>query len=432
MLSATYQLAKPKDISVRRCVGGTLLLAGSKSIENRLWVIAALSSKATIIEASSQCDDAKSMRQAVRRLGCRVDVLGKDYRGRRYQVHGGHARWWREASLSVGDAGTAGRFLLGALASVEEGRYTMAVSEQLARRPWQDLLVALTGQGATIKREGRQFVILSSGLRGGSLSIAGHLSSQFISSLLLAAPYASSDVRLHLSEPVLSRPYIDMTISLMCLAGAKVLWTASDELKVCHRSRYTGGTYAIEADFSSASYPLVLAAIWGVSLSLEGVSKESIQGDFFIFSALTKMGCRFAWEENRVTMSSPKQLKSVDLDLSDHTDLAPAIAAASLFASGVSRLSGLAHSEHKECRRLSTLASLFTELGAELSKDSDSLTIKPLKHPRPAVLDPLGDHRMAMACACVASKVGGVRLLNPECVRKSYPHFWQDFAKLCP
>lgn len=433
----------------------------SKSLTVRSLAVAGLAAGVSTITNPLVAGDTGIMARALGALGIVVD-------------HGAHAWTVRGcagslpssgARLDLGNAGTAMRFLTPIVAT-GRGRYVLDGSERMRRRPIGDLLAALDALGVkarSIHGNGCPPVeIHADGLRGGEVAIVGGVSSQFLSGLLMAAPCASGDLTIRVNGMLVSRPYVEMTLDVMRSFGAEVETDAAPDrpsappaaaarltrtipgltFHVRGGSGYQACEYAVEGDASSACWWFAAAAITGGRVRLPGISRESKQGDLGFLGLLEAMGCRVAWTKagnpegidasgksiDRVEVEGGT-LRGIEADLRDMPDVAPALAAVALFASGPTRITGAAHLRDKESDRIAGLASGLGSLGALVEEHRDGLTIRPSKL-QAATLDPLDDHRLAMAFAVAGLGIGGVTILNPACVGKSYPDFFETLRSI--
>jgi 3-phosphoshikimate 1-carboxyvinyltransferase len=339
-----------------------------------------------------------------------------------------------QARLHLGNAGTAIRFLT-PIVALGRGRYLLDGDERMRRRPIGDLLAALNALGVparSVLGNGCPPVeVTASGLPGGEVAIRGSVSSQFLSGLLLAAPCAAQDLRIAIEGPLVSRPYVDLTLDVMARFGARVEIEGPGAYLARAGAGYAACAYDVEGDASSACWWFAAAAITRGRARVSGIPRSSKQGDLGFLRILEAMGCRVAWRPEHggdagsgVVEVEGGPLRGVTADLGDMPDVAPALAATAVFASTPTRITGAGHLRDKESDRIAGLAAGLGALGAFTEEHRDGLTIRPGPL-RPAALDPLGDHRLAMAFAVAGLGIGGVEVLDPECVSKSYPDFFE-------
>lgn len=420
---------------------------GSKSITNRALLIAALADGTSRLANPLHSEDTEVMLTALRQTGVSVQ---SEADGAVIRICGTGGRLQRsEADIFVGNSGTTIRFLTAALAACATGRFRLYGVPRMHERPIGELVQALRLLGARIEYEGREgfppLVVHGGGLRGGEVTLSGSTSSQFVSGLLMAAPLASGTVVVHLEGPVVSAPFVEMTLRLMQLFDARVdaEWNihvgkaASVERGTRVATfRVTPGGYkarelAIEPDATAASYFWGAAALTGGQVTVRGLTRSSLQGDIAFVDLLARMGARVHIEPDAITAEG-HQLKGIEADMSAISDTAPTLAVLAAFASGQTRLWGLAHTRHQETDRVHAIATELTRIGAHVEERPDALVITP-GSPRPAVIETYNDHRIAMAFALAGLRIPGLRIRNPACTAKTYPGYWNDlFALLKP
>jgi len=414
-------------------VCATVSLSGSKSLTNRYLLCAALADGESVLEGASLSIDSRHMIEGLRRLGIAVEVQKCSARIR---VRGcrGHLPA-TEADLDVGDAGTVMRFLT-ALSALGWGRYRLDGSPRMRERPIGPLVDALRTLGAPIGYEAAEgyppVVVHGRGLAGGNVCMQVLVSSQFLSALLMVAPYAGSDVFISLDGPLPSEPYAAMTQAVMRNMGVEVLETRRRRFIVPAGQRYRGAQYAIEPDASAAAYFWAAAAITGGRVRTEGLSHNSIQGDVHFADVLAQMGCTVSWGPDFIKVAGPPTdgLTGIDVDLNAMPDTVPTLAVVALFARGPTTIRNVAHLRVKETDRLAALASELTRLGARVETQPDGLTVFPPACPRPTTIETYGDHRMAMSFSIAGLAIDGVTVRNADCVAKSLPEFFEVLDSL--
>jgi 3-phosphoshikimate 1-carboxyvinyltransferase len=402
---------------------------GSKSITNRALICAALAEGDSLLRGALDSDDTRVMIEALRRLGVGLEVRPAEGIIRVNGVAGQFSTT-DVLELHVGNSGTTMRFLA-AMLCLGQGDFRLDGNQRMRQRPIADLLSALTQLGAHIESElgnGCPPVrVVASGLPGGHATIRGDLSSQFLSGLLMAAPYARTPVRLTVVGRLVSQPYIAMTLRLMAAFGINAL-QLDDWQFVVPLGHYRGQEYAIEPDASAASYFLAAAAIAGGCVTVEGLSRDSLQGDVAFADVLQRMGCQVEWGAEGVTVRGGS-LQGIEVDMNAISDTVPTLAAVALFARGPTTIAGVAHIRHKESDRIRDLAVELRKLGAMVHERSEGLQIVPgTLHG--AAIDTYDDHRMAMSLALVGLRVKGVVINDPGCTAKTYPEFFKDLAAL--
>jgi 3-phosphoshikimate 1-carboxyvinyltransferase len=342
----------------------------------------------------------------------------------------------KRAEVSVGNAGTAMRFLT-ALLALGRGDYIIDGDARMRQRPIEDLLVALRTLGATadsVRGDGCPPVkVGGGGLRGGTTRLRGGTSSQYLSAILLAAPPVPEGVRVEIEGPLVSRPYVHLTMDVMRRFGAEVQ-SAPDgpepNVFVVPPGRpYRPCDLEIEGDYSSASYFFAAAAVTGGRVRVDRLDPKSSQGDAQFLRLLERTGCRVETGDAWVSVEGPEALFGIEADCRGMPDIVPTLAVVALFARGPSRISGVPHLKVKESDRIAALVAEISRLGGAATPASDGLTIEP----RPlhgARIDTYSDHRLAMAFAVAGLRVPGVLIVDPGCVSKSYPDFWEHFDRL--
>ncbi|MPZ51163.1 MAG: 3-phosphoshikimate 1-carboxyvinyltransferase [Acidimicrobiia bacterium] len=394
---------------------------GSKSITNRALVCAALANGISRLHDPLNAEDTKVMRDAVRRLGITIDDVDDPW-----LVLGGDPLVG--TPIDVGASGTTARFIT-ALAGLADGFSTIDGTERMRQRPIGALTDALHHMGiAATATNGFPPVSITGGKpQGGVVNVDGSSSSQVVSAVMLIAPMADGPVDLRFVGEVTSRPYLDITTDVMGAFGATVQPTA-DGFRI-EPTGYRRAELFIEADMSSAAYPLVAAAITGGHVTVRGVGRTTSQPDIVVVDALEKMGCAVRRGDDYLTVVGRRDgLKPIDIDLQDAPDAAQALAVAAVCASGPSSLSGLHTLRIKETDRLAALDNELTRVGAVTRVEGDTLHISP-GDLRPAVIRTYDDHRMAMSFALLGLVTDGIVIEDPACVSKTWPDYFETLAR---
>jgi 3-phosphoshikimate 1-carboxyvinyltransferase len=344
----------------------------------------------------------------------------------------------REGSFFIANSGTSIRFLTAALAACE-GTFQLHGVQRMHQRPIRDLLEGLKQLGADVKSTNPDrpdcppVQLHAKGLQGGIARVLGNVSSQFLSGLMMAAPYATADVLLEVEGDLVSKPYVDMTASVMRSFGVAIQDEGNQLYRITAPRVYRGIEYAIEPDASAASYFFAAAAILGKHVRVLGLSLQALQGDVAFVHVLEKMGAKVVtssvddpdpWIE-----VSGRASRGVDIDMGNISDTVQTLAAVALFAEGTTTVRGVEHNRHKETDRITDLARELRKLGASVDEFQDGLSIHP-QPLRPAEIDTYNDHRMAMSLGLVCLKQNDVFIRNPRCTEKTYPHFFEDLARL--
>jgi len=405
-------------------VEATITLPGSKSFTHRALIAASLADGASVLINPLRAEDTLLTASALSQLGSSINWPGASC-----EVQGTGAKLQvPEKPIYLGDSGTSMR-LLTAVVALGHGRYRLLGSERLSQRPIQDLLDALTPLGVEAVSEADTgcppVTVNARGLAGGPTRVAGRISSQFLSALLLIAPLAHKDVEITVIGELVSRPYVDITLEVMSAFG--IAYSRQDYLffRVPAGQRYQARTYEIEGDASSASYFLGAAAITAGRVQLTNLNTNSCQGDSRFVHILEQMGCKVEHSAKGMVLQG-KPLKGLTVDMSDMPDLVPTLAVVAAFAQGKTVITGVAHLRHKESNRLEAVTSELHKLGIAAQETPEGLTI-PGGHPHGTTIETYNDHRIAMSFALAGLKIPGLVITNEQCVAKSFPEFWEYF-----
>lgn len=401
---------------------------GSKSITNRALICAALAQGRSILRGALQSEDTEVMIESLRRLGIPVSV---DSAASTFEITGFGKNWPNHtAELFIGNSGTSVRFLTAMLAT-GKGEYRLDGIARMRERPIGDLLASLRELGVdAVDENGNQcppVMIRANGVRGGETTIRGNVSSQFLSAMLMAAPYANSPITVEIEGELVSKPYASMTLEVMKSFG--ITAHRDDWARVTiPTGNYHGCQYEIEPDASAASYFWAAAAVTGGEVTVEGLTKRALQGDVRFCDALEQMGCRVIESNDALTVRGAA-LRGIDIDMNDFSDTVQTLAVVALFAKGVTRIRNVAHIRHKETDRVGDLARELRKLGAAVVEFEDGLEITPGEL-RGATIATYNDHRMAMSFAIAGLKQDDVSIENPGCTAKTYPKFFDDLERL--
>jgi 3-phosphoshikimate 1-carboxyvinyltransferase len=420
-----------------RAAQGAVALPGSKSISNRTLLLAALADGATTLHGLLAADDTARMLEALATLGVRID---HDAATAVARVQGCGGRFpVAHADLFLGNAGTAFRPLTAVLA-MQGGDYAVRGVARMHERPIGDLVDALHAAGCTVTYEAvRGYPPLrigaSGGSAGGPIAIRGDVSSQFLSALLMALPLAAGALQcatpVHVTTPLISRPYVDITTNLMRRFGVPVSMPADDTFVVPATARYRApGTLAVEGDASAASYFLAAGVLGGGPVRVSGVGRESIQGDVAFADVLLGQGADVRFGDDWIEARRGAPLQGGTIDCTAIPDAAMTLAMTALFAAAPTRLTGIGSWRVKETDRIAAMAAELRKLGATVSSGDDWLEVAPLAEFSHAAIDTYDDHRMAMCFALAAFGGAGVTIRDPACVRKTYPQFFDVFRSI--
>jgi 3-phosphoshikimate 1-carboxyvinyltransferase len=424
---------------------GSIVLPGSKSISNRALLLAALSIGTTTLKNLLDADDTQVMRNALRQLG--LSVIDKENKVCVVEGCGGKFPV-READLFMGNAGTAIRPLTAALA-MQGGNYRLSGVARMHERPIRDLVDGLRQVGAKIEyelQEGYPPIQISAAdiQIKDVVKVRGDVSSQFLTALLMALPLVANDpVRIEVIGELISRPYIDITLKLMARFGVNVACPDMQSFvipaKTSEAVYKSPGQLSVEGDASSASYFLALGAIGGGSVKVLGVGKDSIQGDVAFADALALMGANINAGEDWIEVAGVKnangKLNGITIDCTEIPDAAMTLAVAALFAEGPTRLNSIASWRVKETDRIAAMAKELKKVGAIVEEGADYIVVQAppsqsdWKSPAEGI-DTYDDHRMAMCFSLAAFGPNALMINDPNCVAKTFPTYFAEFAKV--
>jgi 3-phosphoshikimate 1-carboxyvinyltransferase len=322
--------------------------------------------------------------------------------------------------------------LLTALAGLGKGRYTIQGTERMHERPIEDLLDGLIQLGISAKSINKNdcppVEVLGGIGKGGGIKLRCDKSSQFLSAILLIAPYLQNRVDIRIIEGPVSKPYIDMTLDVMARYGVPVERKGYQLFKIDPSGPYRSGSYTVEPDASQAGYFWSSAAITGADIKVKGISRDSLQGDIRIISLLESMGCRTNQEQDGIrVMGGP--LSGIHADMQDIPDMVPTLAVVAAFAKGTTIIKNVAHLKQKESNRLAAVVRELNKMGIKASCTHDGLMIEG-GTPHGAVIETYNDHRIAMSFAMAGLLTPGIDIQDPMCVEKSFPNFWDVFGTL--
>jgi len=430
------------DLPPARRAAGALRLPGSKSITNRALLLSALARGTTRLERLLESDDTRVMREALAALGVPVrhvdgaqaaEVTGVG--GIRFPV--------KRASIFLGNSGTSARSLVAALAFAD-GDYVLSGVPRMHERPISDLVDALKMAGARIEYTGTQgfpplAIAPHPGTPAGSITIRGDISSQFTSGLLMALGATGQGATVGIEGDLISKPYVELTLSSMERFGVRVGREGWARFRIPAGSGYVSpGTMAVEGDASSASYFLAAGTLGGGPVRVEGVGRDSAQGDVHFARVLEAMGAKVRFGDDWIEAAGAPPLKPFDLDMNRIPDAAMTAAVLALFATGACTLRNIGSWRVKETDRIAAMATELMKFGADVEAGPDHLRVAPPKdflqpstlHPSTVAVATYDDHRMAMCFSLASFGPIPVRILDPGCVSKTYPGYFADFARL--
>ncbi len=410
---------------LRRPVDADVSVPGSKSYTNRALLIAALANGRSRLTGALESDDTRYMAGALSALGVDIrveceSIFSIDGAGGRIPVS--------SAKLFVGNSGTTARFLA-AYAALGNGSYTLDGAPRMRERPIQDLIDGLRHLGVRARSLAGNgcppVVVDGSGLEGGRTHMAGDRSSQYLTALLLVAPYARRDVEIRVTGALVSRPYIDMTVRIMRDFGVCVDVKDDNVFQVKAGQRFRPSEYAIEPDASNASYFFAAAALTGGRIKVRNLSPESAQGDVRFVDVLNRMGCAVSNRPDGIEVRGPERLSGIDVDMNAMPDVVQTLCALAPFASEPVTVRNIANLRIKETDRIAAVVAELNKLGVRADARPDALTVYPAARIRPAELDTYDDHRMAMSMALIGLKAPGIAIRDPACVNKTFPSYFQ-------
>ncbi len=421
-----------KEITPLSTIDATVEVPGSKSITQRALIAAALADGESTLLGPLESEDTRYTAAALEQMGVAVEK-GKD----KWVVQGNGGRIATpDKEIFLGNNGTATRFLT-SVAALGSGTFQINGDERMAERPISPLMQALKGWGvdiASINNNGcPPLLIKANGLSGGKTILPEGKSSQYLSSLLLVGPYAGKMAELDVEGEILSLPYVIMTLAVMEEFGIRVEANEALNSYTIPQGTYKAREYAIEGDASNASYFYAAAAITGGEVTVPNVPVPSLQGDAVFVALLARMGCQINKTGEGLTVSGPKELKGITIDMGGMPDVVPTLAVVASQARGRTTIKNIAHLRIKECDRLHVMAVELAKMGARVQELDDTLIIEGKDSDAPmhgAEIKTYNDHRIAMSFAVAGLAVPGVKILGEECVAKSFPDFWERFALL--
>jgi 3-phosphoshikimate 1-carboxyvinyltransferase len=405
----------------------TVEVPGSKSLTQRALIAASLAQGKSLIRHALIAEDTQHLMAGLKKLGAGIDPVAGGF-----EITGtGGVITNKCNELFLGNNGTALRFLT-ALVCLGRGRYVLTGEPRLCERPVGPLVSSLQEMGVEIACHNNcpPVQIMANGLRGGRITLKDIESSQYVSALLLCGPYTAKGIELSLTGNIVSAPYIDLTVRVMNDFGAKVLPTGNREYIVDTQHIYSGRDYSIEGDASSASYFFLAAALLKKTVRVDGVCRESAQGDIRLLDIMERLGCRVVSGENFVQVSAG-DLVSGDMtfDMGDMPDMVPTLGVLAAFRKGRTRITNVAHLRIKESNRLAAMVTELNRIGIAASELPDGLMVEG-GQPRPALIETYNDHRIAMSFAVAGLVKPGIEISGRKCVDKSFPGFWQEVAKI--
>ncbi len=403
-------------------INSSVMIPGSKSLTNRALIMAALANGRTIISGILKSDDSYWCIDSLKKLGIKIDIQDD-----RAYIEGKEGEW-DSSNLYIGAAGTIARFLPGALALSSKGTWEIEASESMSKRPISPLIDALQELGADISYLNDKgyypLSIKGKELAGGHVNLSGKISSQFISGLLIPAPYAKGSITVNIKDDIVQHAYVLLTLQLMEKFGANVEYDNNLEKLIIHPSHYTPQDIELEADASTACYFLALAALTNGKIRIENLTYETKQPDIKMLDILERMGCKVTKGPSFIELKGTSQLKGgFEISMREMSDQTLTLAAIAPFADGPITIKDVEHIRYHESNRISVICEALTKLGIQVEEFKDGLKVYP-GNPKPALLHTYDDHRVAMSLALIGSKVEGIKINDPGCVSKTCPEYF--------
>jgi len=404
-----------------------IVVPGSKSYSHRVLIASALSGGHCSIKNLLVSEDTLLTMDALKSMG--VEIYEKEGI---YYVNGTGGNLEKsDKPIYLANSGTSMRLIAG-VASIGKGEYELCGTERMHERPMEDLLKGLQGIGgdavSVLNNGNPPIKIKGKKMPGGEITLDLSKSSQYLSSILLMAPYTESGVKIIIPEEPVSKPYIDLTVEIMKLFGVDVKRDKYNMFHVEGGNIYKSGDYAVEPDCSQASYFWGAAAITGKRIKVKHISRHSSQGDVRFAEVLNRMGCLVYHEEDGISVQGG-HLKGIEVDMSNMPDVVPTLAVIASFAKGTTRITNVAHLKEKECDRLGSVAAELIKMGVDARATESGLVIKG-SDVKGSAIKTYDDHRMAMAFSIAGLRVPGVKIENEMCVKKSFPNYWIKFEEL--
>ena len=415
---------------IRKPLDATIAVPGSKSYTNRALLVAAMARGVSTLTGALFSDDTRYMSASLRKLGVKIDA---DEKQARFDIHGnGGEIPVSEADLYIGNSGTTSRSLT-AYVSLGHGKFVIDGDEPMRHgRPIADLLDALRQIGGSARTQFENghlpVIVEANGLAGGKTRLDITKSSQFLTALLLIAPYAKNGMEIEVLGDR-TMPYIDITRSVMTAFGVQVISEDYKFFRIEGGQQYQPRVYHIEPDASNASYFFAAAALTGGRVTVQHLNLDSAQGDLEFVHILQQMGCRTTVSNAGITVTGTRHLKGIDVDMRTISDTALTLAAIAPFADSKVTIRNIEHTRWQETDRIHAMVTELRKLGVPVVEHRDGLEISPAPI-TPAAIDTYEDHRVAMAFSLVGLKASGIRINDPECVSKTFPTYFQVLEQL--
>lgn len=403
-------------------IEAAITIPGSKSLTNRALIMSALADGKSQINGILKSDDSYWCIEALKKLGVNIKLQGNT------AYVEGNGGGWCSADLYIGSAGTIARFLPGALAACREGEWELEASQSMRKRPVAPLIDALKELGAEIDylaaKDYYPLRIKGTEMKGGEVSLSGAISSQFISGVLIAAPYFNETTTVTIKDEIVQHAYVYLTLDLMKEFGADVQDDNALKQIVINPQGYKAKDIQLEPDASAACYFLALAAVTNGRIRINGLTEKTKQPDIQMLEVFEQMGCRVTKGTDFIELEGAIKLKGdFEISMKEMSDQALTLAAIAPFADGPITIKDVAHIRHHESDRISVICKALTQLGIITEEFNDGLKVYPGK-PKPALLNTYDDHRVAMALALIGARAEGIELNDPGCVSKTFPPYF--------
>ncbi|MBS4028555.1 MAG: 3-phosphoshikimate 1-carboxyvinyltransferase [Ignavibacteriales bacterium] len=399
-----------------------ILLPPSKSIAQRALICASLANGKSFLAPKPVGEDCELLINGLKQLG--VEFLEKE---NGIEIKGMNGSFISPSKIiSMGNNGTGVRFLL-ALSMLVNGKITIDGSKRLQQRPMKEMFETFPQLGISFESENNSLPATIDGgnFPGGEIILDSSRSSQFLSALLLAAPYSKNGLTIHCSKEIVSEKYIAMTFEVMKQFGVFVERISNSF--IVKPQTYKPQNIIIESDVSSASYFFAVAAITNGEVTIENISRNSLQADLSFLEILEQMNCKIVWKENSVTVFG-NELRGISVDCNQCPDIVPTLAVVAAFAKCETEIKNVAHLRHKESDRISVLARELRNIGTEVIEREDGLRIIP-HETHSTIINPKNDHRIAMSFAVAGLRIQNLEITQSNCVEKSFPNFWKEFLQ---
>ncbi|WP_040979455.1 3-phosphoshikimate 1-carboxyvinyltransferase [Oceanobacillus jeddahense] len=409
-------------------INGSITIPGSKSMTNRALIMSALAEGNSKLSGILKSDDSYWCIEVLKQLGIEIELQADIAY---IKGNGGHLR---SNNLYIGAAGTIARFLPGVLAGSREGEWRLEASQSMSKRPVAPLIDTLRTLGADISyladKDYYPLGIKGTEMKGGEATLSGSISSQFISGVLIAAPYFKETTTVTIKDEIVQHAYVYLTLDLMKEFGAEVQYDHALQKIVINPQPFKAKELHLEPDVSAACYLWALAAITNGRIRINGLTTKTKQPDIHMLEVFEKMGCKVTREASYIELEGAAQLKGdFEISMKEMSDQALTLAAIAPFADGPVTIKDIGHIRHHESNRISAICEALTRMEIKTEEYDEGLKIYP-GTPKPALLHTYDDHRVAMAFALIGSRIEGIQIDDPGCVSKTFPHYFELLEEL--